>query len=71
MSERVPSPAPTASSLDAQIAGLAGYHDASAYNTDYEEGGGGGGAETDGDMDVVEMDPIEEAVAYAYGLPRR
>ncbi|KAI8999014.1 hypothetical protein BD414DRAFT_476724 [Trametes punicea] len=53
-SERIPSPAPTVeSSIDAHIAGLAGYNDTSAYNTDYEEVGDGAvpeaGTETDGD----------------------
>ena len=70
-SERAVSPA---SSLDAQIAGLAGYHDhdASAYNTDYDDIAAD--VDTDGDaMDIVgegegEMDPIEEAVAYSYGV---
>lgn len=71
-SERVPSPAPTvASSIDAHIAGLAGYNDTSAYNTDYEDGdilaaaaaasardgdGGGEGADTDGDMGLEDAE---------------
>ncbi|TBU29055.1 hypothetical protein BD311DRAFT_788095 [Dichomitus squalens] len=73
-SERIPSPAPTAtSSLDAQIAGLAGYHDNSAYNTDYEDvepTQHDGGVETDGDVDIAEVDPIEDAVSYSYGVRR-
>ena len=69
-SERNPSPAPTvASSIDAQIAGLAGY-DTSAYNTDYEEDlvprDQDGGGDTDGDVDIADADPIERAVAYMY-----
>ncbi|KAH9923949.1 uncharacterized protein BXZ73DRAFT_79349 [Epithele typhae] len=86
-SERVASPAPTAASslsLDAQIAGLAGYadeneqdagieqeHDQSAYNTDYEDGALNG-ADTDGDVEFgdVEMDAIEEAVDYSYASRR-
>ena len=73
-SERIPSPAPPAtSSLDAQIAGLAGYHDTSAYNTDYEDAepvNHDGSVETDGDVDVAEVDPIEDAVSYSYGVRR-
>lgn len=73
-SEQVPSPAPTAtSSIDAQIAGLAGYGDNSAYNTDYEDAElipHDGGVETDGDVEIEEMDPIEEAVNYSYGVRR-
>ncbi len=68
-SERIPSPAPTvASSIDAQIAGLAGYNDTSAYNTDYEEDlvphEQDVGMDTDGDAAVDDMDPIERAVVY-------
>ncbi|KAI0831739.1 hypothetical protein BC628DRAFT_1415249 [Trametes gibbosa] len=69
-SERVPSPAPTvASSIDAQLAGLAGYNDTSAYNTDYEEGDGvlhDAGVETDGDMamdDAETREFIEDAIS--------
>ncbi|KAI9056892.1 hypothetical protein FKP32DRAFT_1638834 [Trametes sanguinea] len=73
-SERIPSPAPTvASSIDAHIAGLAGYNDTSAYNTDYEDVGGDGegaahegGAETDGDAgteDAEMRDFIEDAIS--------
>ncbi|KAI0654764.1 hypothetical protein C8Q70DRAFT_1058172 [Cubamyces menziesii] len=71
-SSRVPSPAPTvASSIDAHIAGLAGYNDTSAYNTDYEDGDilaaaaaasardhdrEGGGADTDGDVGIEDAE---------------
>ncbi|RPD59150.1 hypothetical protein L226DRAFT_536161 [Lentinus tigrinus ALCF2SS1-7] len=76
-SERIPSPAPTvASSIDAQIAGLAGYGDTSAYNTDDEladlvpHDPQDAGMETDGDVELAEADPIEEAVAYTYAVRR-
>ncbi|KAI0350241.1 hypothetical protein OH77DRAFT_1489491 [Trametes cingulata] len=69
-SERIPSPAPTvASSIDATIAGLAGYNDTSAYNTDYEDGDvpvNDGGAETDGDLameDAETREFIEDAIS--------
>ncbi|KAI0637390.1 hypothetical protein C8Q77DRAFT_1216117 [Trametes polyzona] len=68
--ERVPSPAPTAaSSIDAQLAGLAGYNDTSAYNTDYEDAdvpGHDAGAETDGDLamdDPETREFIEDAIS--------
>lgn len=68
-SERIPSPAPTvASSIDAQLAGLAGYND-SAYNTEYEDGdlaGHDGGAETDGDIGMEDAETrefIEDAIS--------
>ncbi|EIW60833.1 uncharacterized protein TRAVEDRAFT_71103 [Trametes versicolor FP-101664 SS1] len=69
-SERIPSPAPTvASSIDAQLAGLAGYNDTSAYNTDYEDAdllGHDGGVETDGDIgmdDAETREFIEDAIS--------
>ncbi|TFK88791.1 hypothetical protein K466DRAFT_598347 [Polyporus arcularius HHB13444] len=72
-SERIPSPAPTvASSIDAQIAGLAGYGDTSAYNTDDDADlvPHDTGVETDGDVELAEADPIEDAVSYTYGVRR-
>lgn len=69
-SERIPSPAPTvASSIDAQLAGLAGYNDTSAYNTDYEDTdllGHDGGVETDGEIgmdDAETREFIEDAIS--------
>ncbi|KAI0668521.1 hypothetical protein C8Q78DRAFT_993521 [Trametes maxima] len=69
-SERIPSPAPTvASSIDAQLAGLAGYNDTSAYNTDYEDVDlpvHDGGVDTDGDIgieDAETRDFIEDAIS--------
>ena len=77
-SERIPSPAPTvASSIDAQIAGLAGYGDTSAYNTDDEADlvprePLDAAMDTDGDVELAEAepDPIEEAVSYTYAVRR-
>ena len=77
-SERIPSPAPTvASSIDAQIAGLAGYGDTSAYNTDDEADlvprePQDAAMDTDGDVELAEAepDPIEEAVSYTYAVRR-
>ncbi|KAI0781343.1 hypothetical protein BD413DRAFT_462995 [Trametes elegans] len=71
-SSRMPSPAPTVASMlsiDATIAGLAGYNDTSAYNTEYEDGDApapDGGAETDGDVgmeDAETRDFIEDAIS--------